>query len=68
MKEIEEVEEFDVVIRIPPKRRYTIEVEVKSIKRAEPRITHPHPFEIVRISQPRREAHVSRRERANVYE
>jgi len=30
--------EFDVVVHIPPKRRYTIELEVKSIRKAEPRI------------------------------
>ena len=34
----EEMMEFDVVVRMPPKRRDTIKVKVKSIRKAEPRI------------------------------
>lgn len=37
----EEMMEYDVVVRMPPKRRYTVELEVKSIRKAEPRIVEP---------------------------
>jgi len=40
----EEMLEYDIVVRIPPRRRYTIELKVKSIKRAEPRIVEPEGF------------------------
>ncbi len=34
---INEMLEHDFVVRMPPRRRYAIELEVKSIKKAEPR-------------------------------
>lgn len=30
-------EELDVVVRIPPKKRYTVELEVNSIKKGVPK-------------------------------
>jgi hypothetical protein len=38
---VNEMLEHDFVVRMPPRRRYTIELEVKSIKKAEPRIVEP---------------------------
>lgn len=37
----EEILEYDIVVRIPPRKRYTIELEVKGIKKAEPKIVEP---------------------------
>lgn len=37
----EEMLEFNVVVRMPPKKTYTLKVKVKSIKKAEPRIVEP---------------------------
>lgn len=37
----EEALEHDIVVRMPPRKRHTIELEVKSIKKAEPRIVEP---------------------------
>lgn len=37
----EEALEYGVVVRIPPKRRYSVELEVKSIKKAEPKVVEP---------------------------
>ncbi len=37
----EEMLEYDVVVRVPPRKKYTIELKVKSIKKAEPRIVEP---------------------------
>lgn len=37
----EETLEYDIVVRMPPRKRYTVELEVKSIKKAEPRIVEP---------------------------
>lgn len=37
----EEMLEYDIIVRIPPKKRYTIELEIKSIKRAKPKIVKP---------------------------
>jgi hypothetical protein len=37
----EETLEYDIIVRMPPRKRYTIELEVKSIKKAEPRIVEP---------------------------
>lgn len=34
----EEMMQFNVVVRMPPVRSYTVKVKVKSIKKAEPRI------------------------------
>lgn len=36
-----EMLEYDIVVRMLPKRKYTIELEVKSIKKAEPKIVEP---------------------------
>ena len=33
--------EHDFIVRMPPKRRYAIKLEVKSIKKAEPRFVEP---------------------------
>ena len=38
---LEEMLEYNVVVRIPPIKRYTIELEIKSVKRAEPKIVEP---------------------------
>lgn len=37
----EEMMQFNVVVRMPPVRSYTVKVKVKSIKKAEPRIVEP---------------------------
>lgn len=36
-----EMLEYDVVVQMPPRRRYIIELEVKSIRKAEPKIVEP---------------------------
>jgi hypothetical protein len=36
-----EMLEHDVVLRMPPKRQYTIQLEVKRVIRAEPKIVEP---------------------------
>jgi hypothetical protein len=38
---LEETIEHDVFVRIPPKRRYLVEVDVKRIRKAEPNIVVP---------------------------
>jgi len=38
---INEMLEHDFIVRMPPRKRYTIELEVKSIKKAKPRIVEP---------------------------
>jgi hypothetical protein len=38
---INEMLEHDFIVRMPPRRRYTIELEIKSIKKAEPKIVEP---------------------------
>lgn len=38
---LEEMLEYNVVVRIPPIKRYAIELEIKSVKRAEPKIVEP---------------------------
>lgn len=40
-KSIEETLEYNIIIRMPPRKRYNIELKVKSIKRAEPRVVEP---------------------------
>ena len=40
----EEILEYDIVVRIPPRKRYTIELKVNSVRRAEPRIVEPEGF------------------------
>jgi len=35
------MDEHNIVIHIPPKKRYTIEMDVKSIKKGEPIIIEP---------------------------
>ena len=40
----EEMLEYDIVVRMPPKKKYTIELEVKSIKKAKPKIIEPEWF------------------------
>lgn len=37
----EETIEYDIIVRMPPRKKYTIEIEVKSIKKAKPRIVEP---------------------------
>lgn len=37
----EETLEYDTIVRMPPRKRYIIDLEVKSIKKAEPRIVAP---------------------------
>ena len=37
----EEMMQFNVVVRMPPVRSYTVKVKVKSIKKAEQRIVEP---------------------------
>lgn len=37
----EETIEYDITVRMPPRKRYTIELEVTSIKKAEPRVVEP---------------------------
>jgi hypothetical protein len=36
--------ECDVVVHHPPKRNYSVELEIISIKKAEPKIVAPEPF------------------------
>jgi len=33
-----EMVEHDYIVKMPPKRRYTIELDIKNIRRGEPRI------------------------------
>jgi len=37
----EEILEYDIVVCMPPRKSYTIELEVKSIRKAEPKIVEP---------------------------
>lgn len=37
----EETLEYDIIVWMPPRKRYSIELEVKSIKKAEPIIVEP---------------------------
>lgn len=37
----EEMIEHDIIVRMPPKKRYTINLQVVSIKRAQPKIVEP---------------------------
>ena len=39
--EDQEMIEYDIVVRLPPKARYTVTLEVKSIRKAEPKIVAP---------------------------
>ncbi|MFB3766237.1 MAG: hypothetical protein ACE14P_13460 [Methanotrichaceae archaeon] len=36
-----EVQEYDIAVRIPPKRRYSVELDIKRIRKAEPNIVEP---------------------------
>lgn len=40
----EETLEYDIIVKMPPRKRYSIELEVKGIKKAEPRIVEPEWF------------------------
>lgn len=42
----EEMLEYDVVVRIPPRKRYTIELRIKTVRRGEPRIVEPEGLQI----------------------
>ena len=37
----EEMLEYDIVVKMPPKEKHTIELEIKSIKKAEPKVIKP---------------------------
>lgn len=39
-----EMLEYNVVVRIPPKRRYTVQMRIKCIRRGEPKIVEPEGF------------------------
>lgn len=39
-----EMLEHDFIVRVPPKKRYTVELEVKNIRKGEPRIVEPEEF------------------------
>lgn len=39
---LEDSIEHDVFVRIPPKKRYIVEVDIKSIRKAEPNIVEPN--------------------------
>jgi hypothetical protein len=41
---LEDKMESDVVVRLPPKRSRFVELEITSIKKAEPKILAPEPF------------------------
>lgn len=38
---LEEDIEYDVVVRLPPKRSYLVKLKIESIRRAEPNIVEP---------------------------
>lgn len=38
---IEDSIEHDIFVRIPPKKRYIVEVDIKRIRKAEPNIVEP---------------------------
>jgi len=38
---LEDLLDYDIIFRMPPKRKYTIELEVKSIKKAKPKFVEP---------------------------
>lgn len=38
---LEDLLDYDLVFKMPPKRKYSIELEVKSIKKAEPKFVEP---------------------------
>lgn len=40
----EEILEYDVIVRIPPRKRYTIDLHIKEIRKAEPIIVEPEKF------------------------
>lgn len=37
----EEIVEHDVVVCMPPKKRYTVEINIKTIRKGEPKIVEP---------------------------
>lgn len=39
---LEDSIEYDIFVRIPPKKRYIVNVDVKSIRKAEPNIVDPN--------------------------
>jgi hypothetical protein len=39
---LEDSIEQDIIVRIPPKRSYIVEVDVKSIRKAEPNVVEPN--------------------------
>jgi len=41
----EEVVEYDIAVHIPPKKRYTINLEVREIRKAEPKIVESTEFD-----------------------
>ena len=41
---LEDEMEYDVVVRLPPKRSRFVELEITSIKKAEPKIVAPEPI------------------------
>ena len=38
---IDEMLEYDIIVRMPPRRMYTVTLEIMSIKKAEPRVVEP---------------------------
>lgn len=46
-----EMVEHDFIVRMPPKKRYTIQVEVKNIKKGELRIVEPEEFLITDLGK-----------------
>jgi hypothetical protein len=43
-RNFEEILEYDVIVRIPPRKRYTIDLHIKEIRKAEPIIVEPEKF------------------------
>ena len=41
MRFVEEELEYDIVVRMPPRRRYTIRLDIKSVRKASPKIIDP---------------------------
>ena len=38
---LEDLIEFDIVVRMPPKKRYSLEMDVRRIIKAKPKVTLP---------------------------
>lgn len=38
---LEQEEKYDIVVHIPPKKKYTVKINIKAIRKGEPKILEP---------------------------